>query len=275
MTSVDNKPGSEGERAEQQSVLLIEGLACGDLGTIRGLYDGPADIDDPFAGHTIDGGLEALVRAWRPVEDARYESLRVDGSAVNDSMCGVELTLFATRSNGSELQLAIALVGEFRGGGLFERVRLYYRRYSIDGQQHWRDRVLDEEVEATFDPVVARYQEALRERDLGGVMASFGADPVFDGHGDAQDLSTELGMGRYEGREAIEALFTQMLGLASGSDGRYWYLEHVNVFSEGKTTVLEFNVVYPQENRFQAGVAFYELGDDGLIREARVYDEAV
>ena len=53
-------------------------------------------------------------------------------------------------------------------------------------------------------------------------------------------------------------------------------IEKLNVIDDGTTTVLEFNIVHANhpQNRTSAGVAAYEMGEDGLIKEARVYDEA-
>ena len=53
-------------------------------------------------------------------------------------------------------------------------------------------------------------------------------------------------------------------------------IEKLNVIADDTTTVLEFNIIHENHpsNRTSAGVAAYELGPDGLIKEARVYDEA-
>jgi hypothetical protein len=79
-------------------------------------------------------------------------------------------------------------------------------------------------------------------------------------------------MGRYEGKDELRQGIGQMMagGESERPKGR---LEHVNVFTAGTTTVLDFNILRPDENRVHAGAACYELGKTGLLKAARVYDE--
>jgi hypothetical protein len=108
------------------------------------------------------------------------------------------------------------------------------------------------------------------------------ADGRLDGHGEHTDLSKGLGMGIYEGRETIRKLLVQMFGIidhdAGGSErGQHGAnIEKMNGFTDGTTYVLEFNIIDPNHptNRVHAGVACYETGEDGLLKEARVFDEA-
>jgi hypothetical protein len=51
--------------------------------------------------------------------------------------------------------------------------RLYHRRAHINGQQHYRDRILQTESEYQFHPVIKRYQDALRRRDTDAFLATF------------------------------------------------------------------------------------------------------
>lgn len=50
-------------------------------------------------------------------------------------------------------------------------------------------------------------------------------------------------------------------------------LEHPNVFSDGRTTCLEFNSIRVPGEPGHAGVAFYEIDQDGLLASARPLDE--
>jgi len=103
-----------------------------------------------------------------------------------------------------------------------------------------------------------------------------------DGHGQSTNLSLGIGMGYFEGKEGIRDVFNQLATFEHGDGNDYLkgasvgeYLEHLNIFSDERTTVLEFNIVRPNdpENSIQAGVACYELADDGLLLGARIYDE--
>jgi hypothetical protein len=89
-------------------------------------------------------------------------------------------------------------------------------------------------------------------------------------------------MGIYEGRETIRQVLVQMFGIIdkdAGNAGGGQHganIEKLNIFTDGRTTIMEFNIIDPNHptNRVHAGVAAYELNEAGLIREARVYDEA-
>jgi hypothetical protein len=264
----------------QKSQRLIEGLIDGDLALVRSLYSGPVDIDDPFAGHVVEGAFEAMVASWRPVRGATVESLVTTHSTQADGYVGTELELRLLIDSRSR-KLSIVAVSEVAADGQLERTRLYYRRANIDLQQHYRDRMLQDEVDVQFPPIVEKYQKALLERNTGEFIATFAQDGYFDGHGGPVDqeegalvdLSLGQGMGRYAGHDELYRGIGQMMEIGSEESpkGR---LEHVNAFTDGTTTVLEFNILRPEENRIHAGVACYEVSEDGLIQAARVYDEA-
>ena len=264
----------------QKSQRLIEGLIDGDLALVRSLYSGPVDIDDPFAGHVVEGAFEAMVASWRPVRGATVESLVTTHSTQADGYVGTELEL-RLLIDGRSRKLSIVAVSEVAADGQLERTRLYYRRANIDLQQHYRDRMLQDEIDVQFPPIVEKYQQALLERNTQEFIATFAQDGYFDGHGGPVDqgegvlvdLSLGQGMGRYVGHDELYRGIGQMMeiGSAESPKGR---LEHVNAFTDGTTTVLEFNILRPEENRIHAGVACYEVSADGLMQAARVYDEA-
>lgn len=262
---------------------LIDGLVTGSPDAVRDLFGGPADIDDPFAGRHIDGGFEAMVRNWGPAKLAVIKSVRQEHATIgaNGRFCGAEFELILDK-NGTEKILNVVAVIEFKGEKMVKS-RLYYRRARVDGIQHVRNRILDEPQNIEpFLPIVRRYQQALSSGDAIGQADTFSPNGRFDGHGESTDLSEGLGMGIYEGKEAIREVLVQMFGIIdkeAGNDegGKHGAnIEKLNIFSDGVTTVMEFNIIDPNHptNRVHAGVAAYEVGEDGLIKEARVYDEA-
>jgi hypothetical protein len=262
---------------------LLDGLVKGNVDDVRAVFHGPADIDDPFAGRQIEGGFEAMVRNWGPAKLATVKSMQLQHVTVGAAgrFCGAEFELLLDKG-GSEKKLNVVAVLEMSGEKV-RKCRLYYRRARVDGVQHVRNRILDEpqHIEA-FAPVLAEYQRALTEGDAEGQTATFAADGRFDGHGESTDLSQGLGMGIYAGRAAIREVLVKMFGIidqeASKGGGRQTgaNLEKLNIFSDARTTIMEFNIIDPNHptNRVHAGVSAYELDDQGLIKEARVYDEA-
>lgn len=262
---------------------LLEGLIKGSPDEVRALFSGPADIDDPFAGRHIDGGFESMVRNWGPAKLAKIKSVKLEHSTIGAAgrFCGAEFALVLDK-DGAEKLLNVVAVIEYSGEKML-RTRLYYRRARVDGVQHVRNRILDapQHMES-FLPIVGQYQMALTAGDAEGQAATFSENGRLDGHGESTDLSQGLGMGIYEGRETIRRLLIQMFGIIdkdAGHAGKGQYganIEKLNIFSDGRTTIMEFNIIDPNHptNRVHAGVAAYEVGEDGLIKEARVYDEA-
>jgi hypothetical protein len=263
----------------QKSQQLIEGLIAGDLALIKPLYAGAVDIDDPFAGRQVEGAFDRMITQWRPAQGAAVQSLRTTHSTEADGFVATELEL-VLQIDAKPRTLSIVAVSEVADDGQLVRTRLYYRRANIDGEQHYRDRMLSGEIEVQFHPTIERYQKALLERNTAEFIATFAEDGYFDGHGGPidqgeglVDLSLGQGMGRYSGHDELYRGIGQMMdiGKAESPKGR---LEHVNAFTDGITTVLEFNILRPEENQIHAGVACYELAGSGLMQAARVYDEA-
>ncbi|MFI8593156.1 nuclear transport factor 2 family protein [Microbacterium sp. NPDC078428] len=269
------------------AAALVEGLISRDVDAVRSLFDGPADIDDPAAGRQIDGGFEKLVREWAPATITGVTSWKVTHSTTgaNGRFNGTEISLVLNK-DGAEKPLDIVVISEFNERGGLVRNRLYYRLARVTGEQHVRTRILGEEPInlEPFNPVLAEYQKQLRAGDPDGQADTFSPDGIFNGHGESQDLRDGLGMGVYVGRENIRAVLKQMFevgdeeaGFESDDDQHAGaIIEKLNAFTDGTTTILEFNIIHANHpvNRTSAGVAAYELGADGLIKEARVYDEA-
>jgi hypothetical protein len=245
---------------------------------VRGLYSGKADIDDPFAGHQVDGAFEDLVRNWGPTRHATVRSITVDHSTVSDRFAGIEITLNCDQK-GTAVAFPIVVVSELGEGGKFVRTRMYYRRALLDGVQHWRERLLDEPIKKrSYNAALDEYHNALDRGSAQRMLDAFTDDnPYFDGHGGALDLSLGLGMGLYEGKPAMRKAFEQMFGIIEHEGGTGGGLEHVNAFTDGTTTVVEFTIIHPNHpsNRVHSGVACYELAPDGKLKAARVYDEAL
>lgn len=262
---------------------LMDGLIKGSVDEVRSVFSAPADIDDPFAGRHVDGGFEALVRNWGPAKLARIRSVRLQHATVGAGgrFCGAEFELLLDK-RGEEKTLSVVAVLELSGERA-RKCRLYYRRARIDGVQHVRNRILDEPQHMEpFAPAIAQYQRALTAGDANAQAGTFAPEGRLDGHGESRDLAQGLGMGIYQGRKAIRQMLIQMFGIidrsaAKGARGQHGAnLEKLNIFSDGRTTIMEFNIIDPNHptNRVHAGVAAYELGDQGLIKEARIYDEA-
>lgn len=260
---------------------LIEGLVARVPDRVRALFAGPADIDDPFAGRQIDGGFEHLVRNWGPASLASIKSVDMEHCTVepHGRFVGAEFHLELDK-DGRNIRLDVVAVLDLDGDKI-ARSRLYYRRARVDGVQHVRNRILDDvQTLEPYQPILAKYQAALHSADTEGMLATFDEHGSFNGHGEHTDLLEGQGMGIYADRESMRGALSQMftlVGQAVGNEkGHPINLEKMNGFTDGRNYVLEFNIIDPGHptNRVHAGVAVYEIGDNGLIKEARIYDEA-
>jgi len=259
---------------------LIDGLVSGSPDKVRSLFSGPADIDDPFAGRQIDGGFEHMVRNWGPAKLAKVKSVEMEHLTIGKGgrFVGAEFH-FELDRNDEDKRLDVVAVLEMDGERIL-RSRLYYRCARITGVQHVRDRILQEVQELQpLLPILEPYQKALGSGDTEGMLATFDVHGIFNGHGEHTDLRQGLGMGIYNGRSEIRPALEQMFSLVGEAMGKpigSINLMKMNGFTDGTTYILEFTMIDPNhpENRVHAGVACYEVGENGLIKEARIFDEA-
>lgn len=262
------------DTAALNATALITALAGGDVAAVRSLFAGPAEIDDPFHGRHVDGGFETMVREWKPAHIATITSIQPNHCTVQGTKSAAEIRLNFLR-DGKPGHVDAVVISDSAEDGRLLATRLYYRRARIDGKQHHRRPIVDARPLPDLNPALAKYQKALRTGDAEGMIATFGQGFHLDGHGEDQDMSKGLGMGRYD-LDEVSAALRQMFALNTSDSGAL--IEKLNVIDDGTTTVLEFNlyqgVPEDPEPRNHAGCAAYELGPDGLLMEARVYDEA-
>lgn len=261
---------------------LLEALATKKKDVdLKTLFVGVPDIDDPCAGRRIGKQAMQLMTTWEPVRTWKLKTVEPLFFTTDGNQSAGEYSV-RLEKGGKEIILPVVVVAEWAQGMTFRFVRLYYRRAWLDDTQHIRPRVMDARAISLL-PIIDRYEEFLRTGNMDGIMSVFGKDPYLDGHGQSTDLSKGLGMGLFRGREGIRDVFTQMFNIEGHNDVKEYedgpskdeYLEHCNAFTDGRTTVFEFNIIRPNdiEAAVQAGVSCYELDDEGLLRAARIYDE--
>jgi len=234
---------------------LIGALVRGDELAARAVCARDVVIDDPILG-AVNGqeGIRRLAHDFEArfaADDVVIEFLstveRGDRSAAEFE--------FQRLRNGRRVSFPGVIVADI-ADGLIEASRIYYRRVSIDDTVSYRrfpvltaQRRGDE-----MHPTLVAYIAALARRDTDAVLDLFSPEGSFHLH-----------RGRIELRRLFERMFTVR------TDGVV--LEHPNVFSDGRTTCLEFNSIRVHGEPGHAGVAFYEIGDDGLLAAVRPLDE--
>jgi len=266
------------------SVTLIKDLAAGDVDGVAALYVGHIDIDEPFHGRGVGTTGADIVRTWEPRNHGTVTDVRLEHYTQASGHAGAEIAVDYAMNDGRRVTSRMVVVSELdEEAGLFIRTRIYYRRAWIDGKQHPRQSIKENtHGEFVFQPIIQRYQETLRSGDLDEMVAVFSPDGYLDGHGESRILKEGRGMGLYEGREDVRYCLKQMFDIeghgdedAADSVSVGEFIDHRNMFDDGRTTILEFVIIRPNDPDApeQAGVSAYEIGDDGLLGAARIYDE--
>lgn len=272
------------KQAADASVKLMRALADGDVAAVETLYAGHPDIDEPFHGRGVGNAAREIVRTWTPRTYGTVTDVRLEHFTYAAGHAAAEIAVDYDMADGRKVTSDVVVVSELDdASNRFVRSRIYYRRAWIDQAQHVRQSVKENtHGEFVFNPVIERYQETLRSGDLDQMVAVFSEDGYLDGHGQSRVLTDGLGMGVYNGRDDVRYCLKQMFDIEGhGEEGTEdsvsvgEYIDHRNMFDDGKTTILEFVIVRPNDPHSpeQAGVSAYELGDDGLLGAARIYDE--
>jgi hypothetical protein len=240
----------------------LDALAAGDPASLVEAFPGGVRIDDPIAGR-VEGrpAIEAYGESsetWLRERSARSTALATTHGR-DRSVAELELGVAV---DGAAFVLPVAAVVELDGERRSAWIRIYHSQWPLLGHHVLRPPLLARDPAAGESDVVGEYQAALAAGDAARITATFEPDGCF--------------------REPAGPQFC-VCGTANLLDffGRFFsagggiVLEHCTVTEDGVRTALEFNAVRWGEAVLspQAGVAVYERGATGRIREARVYDD--
>ncbi|HET8784295.1 MAG TPA: nuclear transport factor 2 family protein, partial [Candidatus Limnocylindrales bacterium] len=141
-------------------------------------------------------------------------------------------------------------------------IRVYHSQWPLLGHHVVRPPLLSRDPNVRESDVVGEYQAALAAGDADRITATFEDDGCF--------REPAGGQFRVCGREDLRQFFARFFSAGGGIT-----LEHCTVTEDGTRTALEFNAVKwgNVEMPPQAGVAVYERGASGRLREARIYDD--
>lgn len=239
-----------------------EALLAGIPGRLLEAYPGGVVVDEPRAGR-VEGrsALEAYGRsseAWLRERRAGTTAVATTigpGRAVGEF--GVELT-----DAGRTFVLPVAVVVEPDPARRAVSIRVYHSQWPLLGHHVLRSPLLAGDPSARESDVVGEYQAALGAGDAARCVATFEPDGCF-----REPAGPQF---RVCGTAALTEFYTRFFSAGGGI-----VLEHCTATEDGVRTVLEFNAVKwgGVDLPPQAGVAVYERGRSGRIREARVYDD--
>jgi len=223
-----------------------------------------ATVDDPIFGRTT--GMPALQRyleevaAWLAKHEAAFDKV---GFTMGSDRDVTEGTL-GLSFDGRRVQVPVAMVAERRKEREVE-MRLYYSTRPIHGTHAVRSPLLPQDDEIAVPPPVAAHLAALSKGDAAAIVASFEIG------GTLRDPGGNL-YTRGEDGGTLQPFYEKLFSAGQGG------IEVLNGAraDDGSTCALEYTIVkvFGKGVAPQAGLAVYERGESGLLKAARVYEDA-
>ena len=224
-----------------------------------------ATVDDPIFGRTT--GMPALLRyleevaAWLGKREASFDKVAFTMGSDRDVTEGTLGLTF----DGRRVKVPVAVVAERRKEREVE-MRLYYSTRPINGSHAVRSPVLPQDDQIAVPPPIAGHLAALAKGDVAAIVASFEIG------GTVQSPAGEV-FTRDEGGGTLQTFYQRLFkdptagGVEVLNGGRA---------DDGSTCALEYTIVkvHGKGVPAQAGLAVYERGESGLLKAARVYEDA-
>jgi hypothetical protein len=237
-------------------------LHSGDPTRLIEAFPGGVRIDDPRFGRVEgEAALTDLCKAsqrWLRDHDGRARPIAVtNGSKRVVGEFDLELT-----DEGRTFVLPVAIIVEPDRAKQRVWIRTYHSQWPLLGHHVVRSPLLARDPTVAESDVVGEYQGALAAGDAERITATFEPDGCF-----REPAGPQF---RRCGSEVLREFFSLFFSAGGGI-----VLEHCTVTEDGVRTVLEFNAVRWGGHDLppQAGVAVYERGTSGKLREARIYDD--
>jgi hypothetical protein len=250
-------------REELLSVPYFDGLLSGELDALVESFVDEPELHVPLRGR-IKGeqAFRAFVdemNAWFAERNISVEDV---ARGIGDQRGFEEVVLHLDGDTG-RVGLPHALVADHASDGRLEELRIYHSRYPLSGRHVNRPPVLQHDPELRESDVVAEYQQALAAGDVDAIVAAFEPD----------GYAREPAGGEYvhRGQDGLRAFYEHLFSNGGGIP-----LEHCGLADDGRSCVLEYNVVRWGKTELppQSGVAVYVRGERGRLAAARIYDDA-
>jgi hypothetical protein len=251
------------ERDRATAVPFFAGLLSGEPDALVESFAGEPELHDPVQGR-IRGE-----RAFRAFVAERGEWLERRGVTVESlghqiiGDRGYEEVVLRLDGDRGPIALPVAIVVDRTPGHRIAELRTYFSSWPVTGRHAVRTPLLQRDPDLTEADVVGEYQRALAAGDADAILATFEPD------GYAREPAGEPFVHR--GADGLRAFYEHLFSNGGGIP-----LEHCTVTDDGRTCVLEYNVVRWGRTELppQAGVAVYVRGASGRLAAARIYDDA-
>jgi hypothetical protein len=250
-------------REELLTVPYFDGLLAGEIDALIESFAGEPHVHHPVRGR-VKG--ERAFRAFVTETNEWFARRNVSVEDVEHVITGrrgaEEMVLRFDTENG-RVDVPQALVADHHPDGRLEELRMYFSRLRLTGGHTARPPLLQPDPAVREADVVGDYQRALAAGDVDAIVATFEPD----------GYAREPAGGEYlhRGPEGLRAFYEHLFSNGGGIP-----LEHCAVVDDGRTCLLEYNVVWWGRTELapHAGVAAYVRGESGKLAAARIYDDA-
>ena len=251
------------ERDRASMVPFFAGLMSGEPDALVESFAGEPELHDPVRGRIRgERAFRAFVEergAWLQRQDVTVESL--GHQVIGDR--GYEEVVLHLAGAGGPVAMPVAIVVDRAPGHRIAELRTYFSSWPVTGRHAVRPPLLQRDPDLTESDVVGEYQQALAAGDAEAIVATF------EPGGYAREPAGEPYVHR--GTDGLRGFYEHLFSNGGGIP-----LEHCTVTDDGRTCVLEYNVVRWGRTELlpQAGVAVYVRGESGRLEAARIYDDA-
>jgi SnoaL-like domain len=243
-------------------VPYFAGVQSGETEALVGSFAGEPELHHPVRGRVRGPrAFEQFVRdtnAWLRARNAvggRVERIITPRR-------GIEETVMTLDGLDRRVDLLVGIVADRDADARIVELRVYYSTWALTGRHANRPPVLQPDPDLQAPDVIGEYQRALAAGDVEAIVAAFEPDAYMrEPAGDAYT---------HRGRDELVALYEHFFSNGGGIP-----LEHCTVTDDGRSCVLEYNVVRWGRTELlpEAGLAVYVRGDSGKLAAARIYDD--
>jgi SnoaL-like domain len=252
------------EKAQHELVTVpfFDGLIAGEPEALVKSFAGEPELHHPVRGR-IRGAraFEAYVidtKAWLTERNITIE----DVTLVVEERRGFGEVVLHLDGESGRVDLPVAEVADREPDRRINEMRIYYSSWPLTGRHANRPPMLQPDPALRESDVVAEYQRALAAGDVDAIVATFEPD------GYAREPAG--GSHVHRGADGLRAFYEHLFSNEGGIP-----LEHCAVIDDGRTCMLEYNVVRWGRTELppQGGVAVYVRGESGKLAAARIYDD--
>lgn len=244
------------------TVPFFDGVMLGEAAALIESYAGEPRLQHPLAGqvHGVKA-FEAFVvetKEWLDRHGAEFEEVERHKTAGG----GFEEVLVHTDTDRGRLPIPHSVVASRVPDGRLAELRVYFCPRPLTGRHERRRPLLPADPSLREPPVLAELRRALAAGDAEAVVATFEADGYV--------REPPGGRAVHRGPNELRSHYERLLSAGGGIE-----IELCGIVEADPAWALEYNLVGWGGGgwRPQPGLAVFDLGPEGRIAAARIYDD--